>query len=682
MLDSVFYVLPAEAWAYYRTHPIEFIEQMILKPHSESRGKKLFLSDQQKSVIEAIAVGRRVTVCSGRGCGKTALLAMIGLWFISCHQEAQLVASAPSSKTLKSGLMVEYALWGRGSYLEGLLEFTTEKIYINVKNPVGSYGSFIEPRTASSGSPEAMSGIHAESLMIQLDEASCIPDNIIRTLVATLTSGGNNKIIMTSNGTRTSGEFYDSHMDDRSNLWNKFRLSALDSPFTSKESAEECRLRYGEDSNLYKIDVLGLFGSSDPDSFLDFHEVVAAFDRDVVPASTDEIEIGVDPARFGNDNTVLIWRQGMKVHEPIFKGKTSVVDVADMVKELVTSIRSQTGYKDKIRVKIDVGGLGAGVYDILELDRLHNIDPVECNFGGRGDDRCANEASVMWNTLRDVIGQISLPDESECSNYTVVKYMREELTARRCNYDTGKIKVETKDVFKKEFGRSPDYADALVLCFARKKNQRSFLTDFDHLSDQYVVKGMTYLNGLDHYVSVHYTSDRQASVVWAYWGNGTLYIVNESLTDDNVARVASEINARSSVKPNKILGNDRCFGSGAGAGQDIRAQLRKYRVQLRENFKYDELGALELLNQLVSTKSIKLVKNCRNTIQQLDKWNSDSSRAQAEKDYGLCYAILNIVSELKNKISPPAKKVIPRQSYAGGTAQTNNQPLYNKALGW
>jgi hypothetical protein len=164
--------------------------------------------------------------------------------------------------------------------------------------------------------------------------------------------------------------------------------------------------------------------------------------------------------------------------------------------------------------------------------------------------------------------------------------------------------------------------------------------------------------------------------VWTYWGNGTLYVVNESITDDNVARVASEVHNRSAVTPVKILGNDRCFGS---ASSDIRAQLRKYKVRLRENYKYDELGALELLNQLVSTKSIKLVNQCDNTIHQLDRWNADVKRAQAERDFGLCYAILNIVSELKDKINPTKRSSLePRTPYAG-TEQTNSS-LYNKAL--
>ena len=103
---------------------------------------------------------------------------------------------------------------------------------------------------------------------------------------------------------------------------------------------------------------------------------------------------------------------------------------------------------------------------------------------------------------------------------------------------------------------------------------------------------------------------------------------------------------------------------------------------MRENYKYDELGALELLNQLVSTKSIKLVKHCRNTISQLDKWNADVTKSVAEKDFGLCYALLNVVSELKDEIKPKGGPTPQMRSPYSSSIEQSNKPLYNKALLW
>lgn len=678
-LASKYELLPPEAWHYYKTHPIEFIRAMILTPHSKSRGENLFLSDQQIEVIEAMATDRHITVRSGKGIGKSALISFICIWFASCFDEAKIVLTAPSAATLRSGLFREVKKWVIGSFVEGMFEVTSERVYVDTEIIEGSVPSQIEMRTAVKGNPESMAGLHEKNMLLCADEASNVPDEILHNLVSTLTSGDNNKMLMCSNPTRNTGIFRDSHLDDPIDKWTKFKFSSEDSPFTSKQNILESEMKYGRDSNSFKIDVTGDFPDSDPDTFLDISEVYAAFDREVTPRATDEIEIGVDVARFGDDNTCLFWRHGMKVHPPIFKGRTSGDEVVSMVYELVSQIRATTGYKESIRVKVDSTGLGGTVCDFLKLDRKHDIDVIECNFGERASsERYANLVSEMWGTLKDVIGMVSLPGEGECDNRLTVKALREELSARRVDYGTGKVKIEPKAVFKKEFGRSPDFADALVLCFARKKSQRTFLSDFDHLSKNYVINNMTYLNGLDHYISLHYTTDRQVSAVWAYWGNGTLYITNEMITDDNVARVASQINNGSNVAPKKILGNARCFGN---PSQDIKAQLRRFKVRLRDNYRYDELGALELLNQLVHTKSIKLLNKCNSTISQLDKWNSDVKKAEAERDYGLCYAILNIVSELKDKINPKRTPMERRSPYSSSTQQQQQQ-LYNKALTW
>ena len=541
---------------------------------------------------------------------------------------------------------------------------TSEKIYMDTPSNADRYASFVEMRTASVSSPESMSGIHAENLMIQCDEASKIHDSILRTLIATLTGGWNNKILLTSNGTRNSGVFYDTHMDDKAGIWSKFKCSSIDSPFTSKESILESKLKYGEDSEIYRIDVLGEFPKNGTDAFLPFSEVADAFDRDVSP--NGEIELGVDVARFGDDKTVIFWRHGFKVYPPIFKGKTSVDEVVDMVKELVTKIRIQTKCEDKIRVKVDDTGLGAGVTDYLKKDRLHNIEVIPCNFGGKGNEKYANEASVMWGTIRENLKQLSLPNEQECDNVQVVKYLREELVSRRADYGTGKIKLESKDIFKREFGRSPDFADALVLCFAQKKTQRNFLTQFDALSKDFVVPRHEYLGGMDQYISVHYSNTRVSSTIWCHYGNGTIYITRDSVTDDNVARVSSEI--RNNGEARKIIGNHRVFGKGS---DDIRSQMSKMGVRIRENHRYDELGALELLNYIVAEKRIKISENCRDTIRQLDNWNADVKASQLETEFGLCYAILNIVSELKEHIAPKPIRQEVRKEY------TNKSTLQN-----
>lgn len=663
-LKSRYDLLPAKAWNFYQENLELFIEQMILDAHTKKRMKDYYLSDQQKEAIRAFSVTKRLSIVSGKGCGKSAFLALLAIAFVSVFPEAQVVISAPTSKTLRSGLWKEMQKWIIGSHIEQMFEITSEKIYINVKDHCGDrFAPFIEMRTAAKGSPESLQGIHTENLLILIDEASLVDVNNFRALVDTLTGGPNNKVVATSNGTRNSGEFYDTQMNDVAGLWTKLKWSALDSPFTSKEQIRESEIKYGVDSDPYRINVLGLFPKSDPDSFLSYHDIVCAFDREV--KGEGEIAIGVDVARFGDDKTVLFWRWGYKVYPPIYKGKTSMPEVVQMVFDLVTEIRGKTDYKNKIRVKVDDGGLGGSVTDYLELDRIHGIEVVPCNFGGKGNERYQDEATMMWASLRDVIDKVSLPNADEVKEEYIVNAMKEELSARRVKYDTGRAKIESKSVFKAEAGRSPDFADALVLCFFDKVARRSFLTSFDSQSKETVVDADMGYHGAEHYVSVFYSSTRLASIVWVYWSNGQLFIKNNLVTDDNIGRVAEYIRMRSATKPIKILGNDRCFGSNT---EDISGQFRKQGIILRENYSFNELGAIELLNYIVANGNIKIARNCTDTIGQLNRWSVDLKSKELEENHGLCYAILNVVSLLKNKIKPQARVQIGYVPY--GSTQT------------
>jgi hypothetical protein len=102
------------------------------------------------------------------------------------------------------------------------------------------------------------------------------------------------------------------------------------------------------------------------------------------------------------------------------------------------------------------GGYGAGVVDAL---RQINRDPIGVQFGGKATDpRYFNKRSEMYFELSKWIksgGKI--PDDSE---------LKEELCATTYTFQGDKFRLCSKDDIKKEIGRSPDRADALILTFA------------------------------------------------------------------------------------------------------------------------------------------------------------------------------------------------------------------------
>jgi hypothetical protein len=109
------------------------------------------------------------------------------------------------------------------------------------------------------------------------------------------------------------------------------------------------------------------------------------------------------------------------------------------------------------RIKVDDTGLGGGVTDILE-DRGYNV--VGVNFAQAAVDSAHynSAASEMWFDFAHKIHEAGLPDDIE---------LIEELTERREGRrdSKGRRTVEKKDDFIERVGRSPDKADALLLCY-------------------------------------------------------------------------------------------------------------------------------------------------------------------------------------------------------------------------
>ena len=59
---------------------------------------------------------------------------------------------------------------------------------------------------------------------------------------------------------------------------------------------------------------------------------------------------------------------------------------------------------------------------------------------------------------------------------------------------------------------------------------------------------------------------------------------------------------------------------------------------------------MELLSNLTNSGNLKVSRNCVEAIKQLNNWSTDIKQVELEKNYGLAYALLNVVSELKSEI--------------------------------
>lgn len=165
--------------------------------------------------------------------------------------------------------------------------------------------------------------------------------------------------------------------------------------------------------------------------------------------------LGVDVARFGDDKTAFCYRQGRQVIQFKTFQKLDVVRVAHLVGEVIAS-------DNPAKVCIDVGGLGAGVYDVLVANGFAQF-VVPVNFGEKADnpERFVNRRAEMWARVAQWLNS-SLPVSLPRFDGLI-----EDLTAPLKLYDAlGRLQLEPKAEIKKRLGRSTDVADALALTFA------------------------------------------------------------------------------------------------------------------------------------------------------------------------------------------------------------------------
>jgi len=165
--------------------------------------------------------------------------------------------------------------------------------------------------------------------------------------------------------------------------------------------------------------------------------------------------IGLDVARFGDDKTAVCLRSGRQVLQFKTYAKLDVVQVAHLVAGLIAE------YKPA-KVCIDIGGLGAGVYDILVAQGFAALI-VPVNFGEKAEnpERYVNRRAEMWARLNDWL-KSPLPVKLPKMDSLV-----EDLTAPMVMFDSvGRLQLEPKADIKKRLGHSTDVGDALALTFA------------------------------------------------------------------------------------------------------------------------------------------------------------------------------------------------------------------------
>jgi hypothetical protein len=261
-------------------------------------------------------------------------------------------------------------------------------------------------------------------------------------------------MVLAGNPIRSTGYFYDTFhkLADR---WKTFHISCENTKRVSKEYIEECRLRYGEESNTYRVRVLGEFPKGDDDTVIPQDLVADAISRDIEPTKFGPTIWGVDVARFGADSSALCKRKGNAVTESIRLWRS--LDTM----QLTGAIKAEydSSLEKPVEIFVDAIGLGAGVADRLRELKLpaYAINVSESPSMG---EHYLNLRAELWYKAKSWLEgrDVRLPKD---------ELLKTELTTVRYNYtSSGRVKIEAKADLKSRGVASPDSADAFVLTFA------------------------------------------------------------------------------------------------------------------------------------------------------------------------------------------------------------------------
>ena len=401
----------------------------------------------------------RLAVASGRGIGKSALVSWICLWMLTTRIGASVIVSANSEAQLRSVTWAELTKWAAMLLNSHWFEISatrlmpakwlTDIVERDLHKGVRYWSA--EGKLWSEENPDSYAGIHnADGVMLIFDEASGIPDTIWAVSSGFFTENTPNRFWCAfSNPRRNTGYFFECFNAKR-DFWNTRNIDAREVEGTDKQVYAQIIEEYGADSYQAHVEVYGMFPAAGEDQFIPPLLVEDAVKRENEPDLSAPVIIGVDPARFGSDSTVILVRRGREILS-IQRHKGD--DTMTVVGYVIEAIEE---YSPDM-VVIDEGGVGGGVVDRLKEQR-YKIRGV--NFGNKSRNPLmwGNLRAQIWGAMRDWLKTATLPND---------RLLKADLTGPMYKPDSkGAIFLESKRDMKARGLASPDAADALAVTFA------------------------------------------------------------------------------------------------------------------------------------------------------------------------------------------------------------------------
>jgi hypothetical protein len=421
---------------------------------------------------------RRISVCSGKGTGKSEAVSQIMLWFMFSFPMSIVMATAPTGDQLFS------VLWATISRcIDRMKSFYKEQyIWQNkfIRMAANPNSWFARAKTSAPGEHGALAGLHAESMLAIVDEAASVEEGVIDEARYTMTNE-NNLIILISNA-HTATSFFKSTFEEGSG-WINLIFNSEESPIVSAATVAQVLADCGGDRehDKYRVHVRGLFPKA---GLLDDSEgwrrmfddkwINAFFAADTRDTTLRSPYIGVDVGGEGDDSSEIVARDAVLMRH-IFTESTSTPDsVAKLTIKAIDQLEA-----DSRDVSIDNFGAGADVSAKIALLSDREMFCRGVNVGMKCED--PDDRRVYFNErarLADMLlkwgiqGGRCVPNEK----------LRKELEGIYCREDENqKLRIMPKKQMKKLGLKSPNICDAAFLTFAQDTAFSMRVPRGDHL---------------------------------------------------------------------------------------------------------------------------------------------------------------------------------------------------------
>lgn len=396
----------------------------------------------------------RIAVTSGHGVGKSALTSWLIQWIMSTRPYAKGVVTANTAPQLETKTWAENAKWLKRLLCRDWFELTSSRGNMRMQHTQNPETWRCDAQTCKEENSESFAGLHAANStpFYIFDEASAVPNAIWEVAEGGLTDG-EPMIFVFGNPTRNSGKFFDC-FNTQKHRWHTVKVDSRKAAMTNKKQIQEWVEDYGEDSDFVRVRVKGEFPRAGDAQFISSDVVFHASQRELTlrEYADKPIIMGVDVARFGEDETVLVLRQGLKLLKIERHRGLDTMDVASKVVDLYKMHQLKIA-----AICIDGIGVGAGVVDRLKQLQLPVVDVVVSNTA---DDQkqYANQRAELWGLMKLWLNSADIPLDNDLFG---------QLTSLEYGFNNKmQIILEKKADLKKRGLPSSDLADAVALTFA------------------------------------------------------------------------------------------------------------------------------------------------------------------------------------------------------------------------